>query len=97
MTVQQREEVFASDAPVITFNGNTGAPRYALPSVYDDFLVPTSRLKNTVPWKEPPNCVVHLRKADSFGGDKRKGTDEATLKALANELDRDCYLISNNE
>ena len=89
--------MFASDAPVITFNGNTGAPRYALPSVYDDFLVPTSRLKNTVPWKEPPNCVVHLRKADSFGGDKRKGTDEATLKALANELDRDCYLISNNE
>lgn len=94
MSLQQRKEVFASDAPVITFDGNTGAPRYALPSVYDNFLVPTSRLKDTIPWTDPPSCVVHLRKGDN-GGDKRRGTDEKTLKALA-ELDGDCYLITNN-
>ena len=95
MTLQQRQDAFASDAKVITFEGNTGAPRYALPSVYDNFVVPSSRLKNAIPWTEPPNCVVHLRKGDN-GGDRRKGTDEATLKALEDGLDRDCYLITNN-
>ena len=96
MPVDKRRELFASNAKIISFEGNSLRDQPITPAIYETVLLPTARLNATIPWREPPECVVHLRKGDS-GSDKRKGLDEGTLQTLEKEKELvGCYLISNN-
>lgn len=107
MKPAEQHEVFASNATVVSFEGNTAGTRFGpyptagpnFPSTFDDlFLTPTSALADTVPWTVPPECVVHLRRADTFNSDHRRGVDEPSLRALEGREDmRGCYLITNNQ
>lgn len=90
----------ASDKEIIYIVGNT-YPKW--PRVPDEyffrFYKPTPQLLQTFPWKdeeEPPNVVVHLRKADREFHDKRLGLDSKTLQALGKALPPKTFLVTNN-
>jgi hypothetical protein len=82
---------------VLYFDGNT-YPRWPS-SIPDHFFhqnyKPTESLLQTLPWKDPPKTVVHLREADGRE-DARKGLDTETLEALGRELPSDTFLVTNN-
>jgi hypothetical protein len=80
---------------VLYFDGNT-YPRW--PSIPDQFFhqhyKPSESLLQVLPWKDPPETVVHLRAADDKR-DARKGLDTETLDALGRELPSDTFLVTN--
>ena len=87
----------ASDATVVGFSGNEypGGLWPAIPKdIFSDSYEPTEKLRETLPFKDHPECVVHLRKPDA-ANDARRGLDDETLDALGRELGI-CYLITNN-
>lgn len=93
------QEMLQSDRhPVLFYEGNT-YPRW--PPVPDRFFFrfyrARSNLLRALSYDAPPTTVVHLRVPDSPEIDFRKGLDERTLEALANQLPtQTTYLVTNN-
>jgi hypothetical protein len=89
------KENLSSDEPVMHHIGNT-YPRW--PVVPDDFFrrfyKPRKALLDTLPWKEPPRVVVHLRQPDGKV-DLRKGLDNLTLHTLGRDLPNHTFLVTN--
>ncbi|CAB9531212.1 expressed unknown protein [Seminavis robusta] len=56
-------------------------------------------LLEILPYSQPPPIVIHLRKPDIDGGDRRKGVDEASIRALGEHLlsqQPTPFLVTNN-
>lgn len=98
-------DLLSSSTQVLHLNANT-YPRWPqIPSHlhFFAFYQAKPRLLEILPYPphEPPTIVVHLRQADSGGGDSRKGVDEASLRALGKLLPLDTsrhspFLVTNN-
>lgn len=84
-----------SGPDILYFHGNT-YPRWR--SVPEDFFFrfykPRPELQAALPYKDPPEVVVHLREPDGKS-DPRAGLDDLSLKALGNMLPRNTYLVTN--
>jgi hypothetical protein len=89
------KEKLSSNEPILHHTGNT-YPRW--PKVPDDFFhrfyKPRKALLDTLPWKEPPRVVVHLREPD-WTRDQRKGLDNLTLHTLGRDLPNHTFLVTN--
>jgi len=100
------KDLLASKIRVIHLVANT-YPRW--PSIPDEnfdffkFYKAKDILLDMLPYppSKPPPIVVHLREADTSGGDSRKGVDADSLKALGeflpvDESSHSPFLVTNN-
>jgi hypothetical protein len=62
--------------------------------LFSNLLQTHSRPEEILPWKEPPQVVVHLRAADTWS-DKRRGLDDNTLVKLGEALPVNTFLVTN--
>lgn len=89
------KDLLASPTELLFYCGNT-YPRW--PVVPENFFSklyrPRKQLLTTMPWKIPPETVVHLRAPDTIG-DRRVGLDDETLRILGETLPHDTFLVTN--
>ncbi len=88
-------DLLASPAQLLFYIGNT-YPRWPIvPERYFETLYkPRPELISILPWKTPPQTVVHLREPDPTA-DHRDGLDDTTLQVLGKTLPRDTFLVTN--
>lgn len=89
------KRVLSSSARVIHIISNT-YPRWPIvpPNFFPTYYKPTAALQDILPWKEPPQVVVHLRAGDPWN-DKRRGLDDNTLVKLGEALPVNTFLVTN--
>lgn len=90
-------EKLASDRKVWEFSANTYPKWPTVPDgFFEEYYEPTEALSSVLPWKDPPETVMHLRQGDGGNkSDRRKGVDEQTFEALGKALPSDTFLVTN--
>jgi hypothetical protein len=91
------QKTMASSDRIVWVEANTYPRWTSVPDslgVFEAYYRLQPALQNTLPWKTPPQQVVHLRAPDG-DNDSRSGLDEATLTALGMGLPKNVYLVTN--